>query len=183
MRYNIIVAKCNNNGIGYNNKLPWHFKTDMKHFSKTTKGNGNNAIIMGRKTWESLPNIILPGRYNIVLTSQHMELSYSNCKKQSIHNLFFINSIEGINMFCEDMGFDDVWIIGGSSLYTQFITKSYINTLVITFINKIYKCDTFFPDIPSNFKIISICDMNDVDTTVELKLIICKHINTLNYIS
>ncbi len=52
---NIIVAKCLNGGIGYKNKLPWGFRSDLRRFAKLTKGQGNNAIIMGRKTWESLP--------------------------------------------------------------------------------------------------------------------------------
>ena len=55
MLFNIIVAMCNNNGIGKNNSLPWHYKEELIHFSKMTKGNGNNAIIMGKNTWNSLP--------------------------------------------------------------------------------------------------------------------------------
>ena len=50
MNYNIIVAICKNNGIGYNNKIPWYIKEDLKLFSNLTRGNNNNnAIIMGRK--------------------------------------------------------------------------------------------------------------------------------------
>ena len=47
---NIIVAHCNNYGIGKDNNLPWHFKTDLRYFSKKTKGDGNNAILMGKNT-------------------------------------------------------------------------------------------------------------------------------------
>ena len=66
--YNIIVAMCDNNGIGYKNSLPWKNSEDLKRFAKLTKGNGNNAIVMGRKTWESLPYKPLKGRYNIVIS-------------------------------------------------------------------------------------------------------------------
>ena len=69
MNYNIIVAICENNGIGYNNSLPWNIKEDLKIFSKLTKGNNNNAIIMGRNTFESLPNNFLPKRDNLILSS------------------------------------------------------------------------------------------------------------------
>ena len=51
----IIVGVCKHNfGIGKDNYLPWHFKKDLQYFSKITRGTGSNAIIMGRKTWESL---------------------------------------------------------------------------------------------------------------------------------
>ena len=53
--YNIIVAYDLNQGIGKNNRLPWHFSEDLKRFSKLTRGEGKNAIIMGKNTWESIP--------------------------------------------------------------------------------------------------------------------------------
>ena len=69
MGVNIIVAYCKGNGIGKNNALPWYIPQDLKHFSKLTKGNNNNMVVMGRKTWDSLPFKPLPNRRNIVLTS------------------------------------------------------------------------------------------------------------------
>ena len=71
MLFNIIVAMCNNNGNGKNNSLPWHYKEELIHFSKMTKGNGNNAIIMGKNTWNSLPKKPLP-------------------KKRTLYFIFFI---------------------------------------------------------------------------------------------
>ena len=67
MNINIIVAYCKNRGIGINNKLPWNYPEDLKQFAKITKGNGNNAAIMGRKTYESIGRQ-LPRRYNIILS-------------------------------------------------------------------------------------------------------------------
>ena len=65
MKLNIIVAICKENrGIGLNNKLPWNYPEDLKYFSRITKGNGNNAIIMGRNTFESIGKT-LPKRTNI----------------------------------------------------------------------------------------------------------------------
>ena len=55
-KFNIIVAMCRNNGIGNNGKLPWHIKDDLKYFSNLTKGDGNNAIVMGNNTWKSIIN-------------------------------------------------------------------------------------------------------------------------------
>lgn len=179
MNYKLIAAKCNNNGIGYKNSLPWHFKTDLKFFSKITTGNGNNAIIMGRKTWESLPNKILPNRDNIVLTSKQPNFDYSKHTDNNINKLYFIDSIEGIIMFCDEMEYDDVWIIGGTSLYSQFLDRPEVTSLYITIINNNYLCDTFFPPIPSSFKITHINSLYDTDRRnkntdkTELKFIIC----------
>ena len=58
---NIIVAYCRNRGIGINNTLPWHLPEDLKRFKFLTEGS-NNTVIMGRKTWESLPLKPLPKR-------------------------------------------------------------------------------------------------------------------------
>ncbi len=65
MHINGIVAVCKNGGIGLNNKLPWILKKDLQRFKKTTIGNGNNAISMGRNTWDSIPS--LNGRDHLIL--------------------------------------------------------------------------------------------------------------------
>ena len=66
----LIVAMCKKTrGIGYKNRLPFNLTDDMKRFQELTTGNGNNAIIMGRKTWLSLPKSPLPNRSNIVISS------------------------------------------------------------------------------------------------------------------
>ena len=67
MKISMIVAMDNDCGIGFDNKLPWSVKEDMKFFRESTKGMGNNAIVMGRKTHESI-GMILPKRVNIILT-------------------------------------------------------------------------------------------------------------------
>ena len=54
---NIIVACCKNFGIGFRNKLPWHLKKDLKYFKENTIGDGNAAVVMGRKTWLSIPEL------------------------------------------------------------------------------------------------------------------------------
>ena len=69
---NLIVAHCKNRGIGFKNQLPWKLTLDMHRFKKLTIGNKNNAVIMGRNTWESLPLKFrpLPKRTNIILTTK-----------------------------------------------------------------------------------------------------------------
>ena len=70
---NLIVAYCRNRGIGFKNKLPWKLSSDMNRFKNLTIGDGNNAVIMGRNTWESLPQKFkpLPKRSNIVLSTKY----------------------------------------------------------------------------------------------------------------
>ena len=65
--YKLIVAFDKKRGIGKNNLIPWYLKEDLKHFAKLTIGNKNNAIVMGRKTYESIGKD-LPNRYNIIIS-------------------------------------------------------------------------------------------------------------------
>jgi dihydrofolate reductase len=139
MNYNIIVAICENNGIGYNNSLPWNIKEDLKIFSKLTKGNNNNAIIMGRNTFESLPNNFLPKRDNLILSSS---IIIDEKREDNIIKTF--DNINSIIEFCNSKNYQEVWIIGGQLIYESFLRKNIINKLFITKINKKYLCDKFF---------------------------------------
>lgn len=144
MNYNIIVAACDNNGIGKDNNLPWNkIPEDMRNFSKLTKGNGNNAIIMGKNTYLSIGRP-LPNRTNIVLSSSLNELT----EEKNIH---VFKTIDECNKFCTDKNFDEVWVIGGESIYRQFLDLDCIQKIYKTNINRKIKCDTFFPIIPNNF--------------------------------
>lgn len=139
MKYNIIVAICENNGIGYNNSLPWNIKEDLKIFSKLTRGNNNNAIIMGRNTFESLPNKFLPKRDNLILSSS---IIIDEKREDNIIKTF--DNINSIIKFCNSKNYQQVWIIGGQLIYESFLRKNIVNNLFITKINKKYLCDKFF---------------------------------------
>lgn len=139
MNYNIIVAICENNGIGYNNSLPWNIKEDLKIFSKLTRGNNNNAIIMGRNTFESLPNNFLPKRDNLILSSS---IIIDEKREDNIIKTF--DNINSIIKFCNSKNYEEVWIIGGQLIYESFLRKNIVNKLFITKINKKYLCDKFF---------------------------------------
>ena len=81
MKFNLIVAMCNNRGIGLNGNLPWNIKEDLQYFSKLTKGNGNNAVIMGSNTYNSLNKVDgLPGRDNLILSSNEKYLKNASKK-------------------------------------------------------------------------------------------------------
>jgi len=143
MIYKLIVAFDIHRGIGKNGTIPWHFSDDLKRFSKLTNGSGNNAIIMGRKTWESLPNhpSPLPNRDNLIL-SNSLNL-YENSPKKSLIKSF--NNINDITSFCEDQQYDCVWVIGGAQIYELFLNHKLIDEIYVTSLQKNYNCDVYFP--------------------------------------
>jgi len=129
MKISLIWAQDKNKGIGKKGKLPWYISEDLKNFKKLTL---NSTIIMGRKTWESLPIKPLPNRVNIVLSRNKIEGINSFSSIESCINFLKLNCTENI------------FIIGGRSLYKEFYSKS--DVLHITIINKIVKdIDTFYP--------------------------------------
>ena len=147
MKYNIIVAYCNNNGIGYKNSIPWYLKSDLKFFKKMTIGNNKNAIIMGRNTWNSLKSS-LPNRDNLILSTTMDKIDYNinnNITKS------FLN-IESLIHFCNRRIYDEVWIIGGSQIYDLFLKQNLVDIyrIYITYIDKYYECDSYFNNINNN---------------------------------
>jgi dihydrofolate reductase len=132
MNINIIVAASSNNCIGKQNKLPWHISNDLKYFKKLTT---NHCIIMGRNTFESIGKP-LPNRVNIVL-------SKSDFKNDGV---VVRASIKEALAYCEKWNQEEVFIIGGDSIYQQTIelaTKIYL-TRVET---EIENGDAFFPKL------------------------------------
>ena len=123
MLYKLIVAFDINRGIGKNGTIPWYLSDDLKRFSKLTKGSGNNAIIMGRKTWDSLPNspTPLPQRDNLILSNK-LNICI-NSPKNSLAKSF--NNINDITSFCEEQQYDCVWIIGGAEIYDLFLKTNH----------------------------------------------------------
>ena len=127
----IIVAINKNNGIGYKNELLYWLPNDLKRFKTLTTG---HTIIMGRKTFESLPKGALPNRRNIVLSSQDITFPGAEC----------FHSLEEALEACKDE--IEVFIIGGASLYKK--AMSVADRLYITEIDDCEKdADAFFPEI------------------------------------
>ena len=145
MNYKMIVAICNGNGIGNTNSIPWYSPVDLKHFSKLTKTTINkddmNAIIMGRKTWDSIPKKPLPKRFHIILTKKPELIDLTEKKYE---NCIALTSTDEVERFCIEKNFANSWIIGGQSIYKEFMPLA--NKLLITEIDIVVeKPDTFFP--------------------------------------
>lgn len=132
MVISIIAAVAKNNVIGNNNKLPWHLPADLKHFKVITLG---HTIVMGQNTYESIGKP-LPGRLNIVLSFD------PNYKAPGA---LVVNNLENAIKKAKETGEEELFIIGGASVFKQTIDLA--DKLYITYINKIFKGDTFFPEI------------------------------------
>ncbi|MBP1665349.1 MAG: dihydrofolate reductase [Bacteroidetes bacterium] len=130
----IIAAVSEDNGIGKNNDLLWNIPEDLKRFKRLTYG---KTVIMGKKTWESLPKKPLPGRKNIVIT----DIPYEN-----IDNAVTAYSIEDALSKCGDN--EEVFIIGGGSIYKQFMPLA--GRLYITHVRRKIPADVYFPEIDMN---------------------------------
>ena len=149
----IIVAFDSKNGIGKDGSIPWLLKSDLKHFKTVTSYSTNplkqNVVIMGRKTWESLPSRPLPNRFNIVLSRTPRNFNGA-LNAISIDNaLEKLSTIENINM-------DNIFIIGGESLYEETIKMDLCEKLYITEVYDKYDCDVNFPKIPESYEITSV---------------------------
>jgi len=152
---NIIVAYCKkNNGIGLNNKIPWYLKNDLNNFqqitSKTDKDYTKNMVVMGRKTWESIPHEHRPlkNRINIVLTrNKNVKLKHSieNNKDTFVKHDF--NEILEVAKLNENFKISNIFIIGGEILYKLALETNQISKIFVTEIYEEYECDTFFPKI------------------------------------
>jgi dihydrofolate reductase len=151
MSFNLIVAMCRNNGIGLKGKIPWHISEDLKYFSELTKGDRNNAVIMGNKTWQSLPIVKdkprgLPYRDNFVLSrvdSFDMAINHN-------HLLKTFKTMEEVEKYIEQTNMhENVWVIGGANIYKQFLEKRKIKYCYVTYIDADFDCDVFFPLLDS----------------------------------
>lgn len=136
MSIGLIVAVSENGAIGKENTLPWRLSADLKNFKNVTLG---KAVIMGRKTFESLPNGALKGRLNVIITRQ---------KDYEAIDAKVTDSIENAILIAKQEGYDNVMVIGGAEIYKQALAKDLINELFITLVHtKVEDADTFLPEV------------------------------------
>lgn len=129
----ISVAVAKNNVIGKDNKLLWHISEDLKRFKRNTS---NKKMIMGRKTFESLPGI-LPNREHIVVTRDE-KFKVDSDKVTIVHDL---NSLLERYSKYED----EIFVIGGAEIYKQLLP--YTQKIYLTKIDETFEGDTYFPEI------------------------------------
>lgn len=131
MKLNIIFARAANGVIGRNNTLPWHLPEDMAHFKSLTMG---CPVIMGRKTWDSLPPKFrpLPGRLNIVLTRQADWQAPGASRAETLAQALALCPPDGT-----------AWVIGGAEVYAQALPLA--KAAAVTEIEAAYDGDAFAP--------------------------------------
>lgn len=146
MPFSIIVAVDEKNGIGIKNSLPWRLRSDLDYFSRVTRGDGQNAVVMGRKTWASLPASSRPlnKRLNIVLGKSGAELPDGVLLAKSFDEAFEL---------AEKHGAKKTFVIGGANVYAQAIKLPECGEIFLTRVLGEFDCDAFFPAIdPTRFK-------------------------------
>ena len=147
--FSIIVALDEAHGIGKGGLLPWHLPADLAHFKKITTashGGRKNVVIMGRKTWESIPDKFkpLPGRLNVIITGQADYLLPSGVGRAS--------SLETALLEYCSKDFGEVFVIGGAKVFVEAILHPLCEKLYLTLIYGKFDADVFFPEIPPSFK-------------------------------
>ena len=138
MKLHLIYARARNGVIGKDNQMPWHLPEDLAHFKRVTLG---QPVIMGRKTWDSLPARFkpLPGRTNIVITRQ-ADWRCDGASRAA--------SMEEALHLCADE--PDAWIMGGAEIYRQ--AEPLASTAVVTEIDADFEGDAFAPQLGSSWQ-------------------------------
>lgn len=170
--FKLIACINNKNYIGKDGKLLYHIKNDMKFFKKMTT---DNVVIMGRKTFESLPNKKpLQNRINVIITS-NKEFCIDEC-----NNAYIVSSIKDAIELCKSLFYDKDWyVIGGASIYKQFLKENLIDTMYLTRVCDDTIGDTDIPELEQAIKssnVSYICEKRfDEETKLEYRLEIIKN--------
>lgn len=169
--FSIIAAIDQNMGIGKDGRLPWYLPEDLKYFAKVTKHSDHpdqqNAVIMGRRTWEAIPDKFKPlaGRFNAVITS-NPDLDLPDGV------LLFGSLDEALTALSTSKKIDQIFVIGGGVLYAEAILHDNLERLYLTRIEGDFDCDTFFPEeIPDEFEVISATEILE-DERIEYSFVV-----------
>lgn len=139
MKYKIVACINHALTLGKDDKLLYHISSDLKNFKTITSG---GVIIMGSKTFESLPRKPLPNRINIVITRN---------KDYVAEGCIVVHSIEECVELCEREYQDkECYVIGGGKIYEEFINRDLVDTMYITEVNSNEDGDTYFPNVLMN---------------------------------
>ncbi|XP_065061279.1 dihydrofolate reductase-like, partial [Rhopilema esculentum] len=132
-------------GIGKNNSLPWRLKNEMAYFTRITSSvkdaGKKNAVILGRKTWESIPKKYrpLPNRLNVVL-------SKTLCSKDVPDGVIVEKTLDSaLQQISNRIDVEEVFVVGGSSVYEEAIKSPQCDRIYLTHVQGDYGCDIFFP--------------------------------------
>ena len=140
MREVKLILACDSRGlIGNGSKIPWHFPEDFKHFKETTNG---HVVMMGRKTWDSLPRKPLVNRINFII-SRNMKLDEFAYEMPSVDLFSDVKDafLEWKNTYSETK---DLFVIGGAQIYKECLLKLPVVEIIMTVVNGSYEGDVYF---------------------------------------
>lgn len=161
---NLISAVCENNGIGIKGTLPWKLKKEMQYFTKLTTyteaSDCQNAVVMGRKSWESIPPKYKPlsGRLNVVISTTQNNFTDGVLSYKSVSE-----AIETLQAGFPNI--ETIWVIGGYGVYKEGLDKKLFDKLYITTIRKQFECDAFFPQF--NLDDYQMIEEPDIPTVIQ----------------
>ena len=133
MKISLVVAASDNHAIGKDNQLLWHLPKDMRFFKNTTWA---LPILMGRKTFESLGNKVLPGRMNIIITRQANK-QYEGAK--------VVASLDEAIELAKQNDYKELMVIGGGEIYSMAMPLA--QTIYLTRVHTTIEGDTYFPEL------------------------------------
>jgi len=179
MKFNIILAVDEKNWIWKNNELAWNIPADLKYFKKITTNTTDlakmNAVVMWRRTWESIPSKYRPlsDRVNCILSRK---LKYEDIDSKIDNFVLHFNDFDHcLNELNKRNNIEEVFLIWGWSLFNQFINHKNLNKLYITKVKWDYNCDVFFDWIPDNFQVESYTD-TEVENWIEYSFWVYKKV-------
>ena len=150
MKICLIAAISRNRALGYQNNLIYHIREDLKRFRRLTE---RHTVIMGRKTFESLPNGALPLRHNIVISRTLPEAELNDWTSDDT-TLDVCTSLEEALNVCQKRNEREVFIIGGASIYKQAVDMGIVDVFYMTEVDNVPEhADCFFPEIPDNYDV------------------------------
>lgn len=139
MKLILIAAEAANKVIGNDGKMPWHIPEDLKHFKEVTTG---QAVIMGRKTWESLGSKPLPNRTNVVVSKS---IGFTEEERRRHGKLHSCTSLRQAVKSLIAAGYEKAYVIGGESLYRAALP--WASQIILTKLYQSYEGDAHFPDM------------------------------------
>ena len=159
MNFSVIVACTPNGGIGCKGQIPWHLPPDLKYFAQVTTATDapekRNAVIMGRKTWDTLPVKPLPKRQNIVISRTYT--GNDMCEEKDVWVCQDLDA--ALERAKQSKMIESAFVIGGGEIYKIALQHEKCNKVFLTCVqDDNFEFDSFFPikDLVSRFKLVEI---------------------------
>jgi len=163
-KINIITSLCRKGGIGHRGHIPWTNSVSYTNmFHRLTRGNGNNAVLMGGNTYNyiwSSQYMPFPGRQTLIWSNNRLNDDLNHCQKTE-----YIDNLDKVVLGNK---YDEVWIIGGETMYSQIVKDNIsIQNIYLNYVDKHYNCDLFFPfeifNKKDTFNVIDIQRVNGIN--------------------